>query len=232
MKKIKLNETQLTDIIKQVMTEQSYRGGIIKEGDVPCDIWCKRKVAMRGSRGDVVKMIQHLLARGCGDYGPYNPKKSGGGMNIGCIENWTNCDGKFEKETKKAVEEFQEDANTYIKSGLRVDGKVGYNTLNALCSVCYGTASPTDSAENILCNKQCDCDDQEDVIIDIDDIRDVIEVIDGDPDLNDWYIGDDAGDHFNNCNRIKACLYYASRKDGERWHYFINCMAGKFPDWT
>ena len=78
---------------------EAYGGGIIKEGDVPCDIWCERKYAKRGSRGDVVKMIQHLLARGCGEMGPYNPTKQGGGMNEGCVENWTNCDGKFEKET-------------------------------------------------------------------------------------------------------------------------------------
>ena len=81
---------------------EQYSGGKIQEGDVPCDIWCKIKVAKRGSRGDVVKMIQHLLARGCGDYGPYNPQKMGGGMNEGCVENWTNCDGKFEKETKSS----------------------------------------------------------------------------------------------------------------------------------
>ena len=44
MKKIKLTESQLTDIISKVISEQ-YSGGKIKEGDVPCDIWCKRKVA-------------------------------------------------------------------------------------------------------------------------------------------------------------------------------------------
>ena len=115
MKKIKLTESELTEIISKVISEQ-YGGGRIMEGDVPCDIWCKRKSAKRGSRGDVVKMIQHLLARGCGDYGPYNSDNVGGGMNEGCIENWTNCDGKFERETKKAVKEFQEDANKFLKS--------------------------------------------------------------------------------------------------------------------
>jgi peptidoglycan hydrolase-like protein with peptidoglycan-binding domain len=73
-------------------------------------------------------MIQHLLARGCGDYGPYNQDNVGGGMNQGCVENWTNCDGKFGKETKQAVEEFQED-----NGQLDVDGKVGVKTLAALC---------------------------------------------------------------------------------------------------
>ena len=106
MKKIRLNESQLSQIISQIITEQSYSGGIIQKGDIPCDIWCERKYAKRGSRGDVVKMIQHLLARGCGDYGPYNVENIGGGMNEGCAENWTNCDGKFGKETKKAVEKL------------------------------------------------------------------------------------------------------------------------------
>jgi len=226
MKKIKLTESQLTEIISKVMSEQ-YSGGIITEGDVPCDIWCKRKSAQRGSRGDVVKMIQHLLAKGCGDYGPYNQDNMGGGMNEGCVENWTNCDGKYEKETKKAVEEFQEHVNKYMKSGLSVDGKVGYNTLSALCSVCYGSASNRESAEYILCKKQCQCTEDQD----IDGIQDVIDNIEGDPDLDDWY-GEGDGDYWNNCDRIKACLYYTSRKQGENWYHFLNCMKGKFSDWT
>ena len=64
--------------------------------------------------------------------GPYNVEKLGGGMNEGCIENWTDCDGKFGKETKKAVEEFQE-AEPGLS--LKVDGKEGWNTLNSLCKL-------------------------------------------------------------------------------------------------
>jgi len=230
MKKIKLTESDLLNLISQVINEQSYRGGIIKEGDIPCDIWCERKYAKRGSRGDVVKMIQHLLARGCGEYGPYNPDNMGGGMNQGCAENWENCDGKYEKETKKAVEHLQESLQ------LEIDGKVGIDTLTALCSICYGTGSPKDSAEYILCNKQCDCDDQEDITI-IDGIDDVIENIDcpgdGECDFDDWCFDDNidggcGGDHWRDCERIKACLYYASRQRGERWYHFIKCMQGKF----
>jgi len=224
MKKIKLTEAQLTDIIKQVITEQSYGGGIIQEGDVPCDIWCEIKYAARRSRGDVVKMIQHLLARGCGDYGPYNPDNMGGGMNKGCAENWENCDGKYEKETKQAVEEFQREYQ------LDIDGKVGIDTLTALCSICYGPVSPKDSAAYILCQK-CPCLQEEDIIIDgIDDVIDNIDCDgDGECDFDDWCEDVCDGDHWNDCERIKACLYYASRKDGEHWHYFIRCMGGNFP---
>ena len=215
MKKIKLKESQLTDIIKRVITEQSYGGGIIQQQDEPCDIWCGLKIAERGSNGDVVKMIQHLLARGCGDYGPYNPQKMGGGMNEGCVENWTNCDGKFEKETKKAVEEFQGEAGL----NLNVDGKVGFNTLSALCKLCYGSATPKDSAEYILCQKQCDCDQQGDG-----DSIEIVDVVDGD----DWFIDIDISPEYGkDCDRIKACLKYAISKGGEHWYYFKECMTKK-----
>jgi hypothetical protein len=227
VKKIKLTESQLTDIISKVLSEQSY-GGIIKEGDVPCDIWCKRKYAKIGSRGDVVKMIQHLLAKGCGDYGPYNQDNMGGGMNEGCVENWTNCDGKFGDETKKAVEHLQENLR------LEIDGAVGFDTLTALCGICYGTASNRESAEYILCDKQCKCDQQEDNIIDgIDDIIDHIDC-DGDCDsewiIDNWpiYIDGIDGRYTDNCDRIKACLHYASRQQGENWYYFKNCMMNRF----
>jgi hypothetical protein len=223
MKKIKLTEAQLTEIISQVISEQSY-GGIIKEGDVPCDIWCKRKYAKIGSRGDVVKMIQHLLAKGCGDYGPYNQDNMGGGMNEGCVENWTNCDGKFGDETKKAVQHLQENLR------LEMDGAVGFDTLTALCGICYGSGSYKESAEYILCNDKCDCetDNQGN-----DGIQDVIDNIDcdGECDFDEWCdnpSGNCDGDHWNDCERIKACLYYASRKDGENWHYFLQCMQGRF----
>tara|TARA_R110000824_G_scaffold52896_2_gene146780 strand:- start:263 stop:997 length:735 start_codon:yes stop_codon:yes gene_type:complete len=239
MKKIKLTESELTGLITQIILEQSYGGGIIQEGDVPCDIWCKIKSAQRGSRGDVVKMIQHLLARGCGDTGPFNEEKLGGGMNEGCAENWENCDGKFGKETKKAVKEFQENVNMYQQAGLSVDGKVGFNTLTALCSVCYGTASPKDAAEYILCKKQCQCDQQEDTPGG-DGIQDVIDSIEKDDNHNcegdggcneEWILDnwDNVLDGMSDdCDRIKACLYYASLKDNESWHHFLSCMRGKF----
>ena len=207
---------------------EAYGGGIIKEGDVPCDIWCKIKVAMKGSRGDVVKMIQHLLARGCGDqYGPYNPEKMGGGMNEGCAENWTNCDGKFEKETKKAVEEFQGDF-----SGLKVDGKVGYNTISVLCKYCNYEGAPTGFN---LCHDCKDCEKQQQNI-QIDDIGgdDILDVVD---DGDDWFIDIDIpAEYGKDCDKIKACLQYVSslqQTTKSKWSEFINCMnAGtNKPDW-
>jgi hypothetical protein len=150
--------------------------------------------------------------------GPYNPTKQGGGMNEGCIENWTNCDGKFEKETEKAVKEFQGDAGQ-----LKVDGKVGWNTLNSLCGYCYGPGSPKDSAEYILCQKECDCKQQQGT----DDGGEIIDVIDGD----DWFIDIDISPEYgNDCDRIKACLKYAINQRGEHWYHFKECMTGKHKD--
>jgi hypothetical protein len=207
-----------------IITEQY--SGIIKRGDVPCDIWCKRKSAQEGSRGDVVKMIQNLLSSGCGDIGPYNAEKLGGGINEGCIENWTDCDGKFGPETEKAVKEFQEDVGK-----LEVDGKVGWNTLNSLCGYCYGSGSFKDSAAYSLCQKECDCEQQG-----TDGIQDIIDNVDCDGDcdgewiIDNWpiYIDGIDGRYTDNCDRIKACLYYASTQNGENWYHFKNCMMGRF----
>ena len=45
MKKIiKLKESDLQRIVKRVLSE-SYEGGSIQFDDVPCDIWCKKKLA-------------------------------------------------------------------------------------------------------------------------------------------------------------------------------------------
>jgi len=223
MKKIKLTEADLTQIIERVLNEQQY-SGIIKRGDEACEIWCKRKYAKRGSRGDVVKMIQHLLARGCGDYGPYNPEKMGGGMNEGCAENWRNCDGKFEKETKKAVEEYQGDY-----SGLVVDGNVGINTLTALCELCY---KPTIFPDDFTLCDDCKCDDPQ-----ANDSPGGQEIIDIDGD--DWFIDIDIpAESGNDCDRIKGCLKYViGLGDVDRWEMFVDCMRIKdnpgtqLPNW-
>lgn len=132
---------------------ESYEG-IIKKGDIPCDIWCKKKFAKYGSTGDVVKMIQHYLAKGSGlaktgGYGPYNPQKEGGGMIQGCAKNWKNCDGIFKSETKKAVEQFQRDAK------VTKDGVVGYNTLKKICELLV-----LGDKETTLCN-ECKCNEKE-----------------------------------------------------------------------
>tara|TARA_R110000824_G_scaffold18850_3_gene73945 strand:- start:269 stop:979 length:711 start_codon:yes stop_codon:yes gene_type:complete len=231
MKKIKLTEKDLTKIISQVISEQSYRGGIIKEGDGPCEIWCKRKSAQEGSRGKVVKMIQQLLSTD-GGLGDYFYGYDNVGVNDGCAYDWENCDGKFGPDTKKTIEKFQEEYG----QGLEIDGKVGFNTLTALCNAIdqeWMSIHGKDWIGFTLCDKpKCDCIEQEDISI-IDGIDDVIENIDcdGECDIDDWCdnpSGNCDGDHWNDCERIKACLYYASRKDNENWHYFLQCMQGRF----
>jgi hypothetical protein len=145
---VRLTESQLNKIVKTVLNE-SYSGGIIQRGDDICEIICKRKLAMYGSNGDVVKMIQHLLY-----VNQYNTKYSGGGMNGDwCYSDWTKCDGVFKNQTQTAVEEFQS------KNGLTVDGKVGYSTWKAMCEskiFIFSKSLP----KNVFC-KVCNCKDKE-----------------------------------------------------------------------
>jgi hypothetical protein len=67
----------------------------------------------------------------------------------------------------------------------------------------------------------------------IDDIIDHIDC-DGDCDsewiIDNWpiYIDGIDGRYTDNCDRIKACLHYASRQQGENWYYFKNCMMNRF----
>jgi len=205
-----------------IITEQY--SGIIKRGDVSCDIWCKRKSAQEGSRGKVVKMIQQLLSTdgGLGDYF-YGYDKVG--INDGCAYDWENCDGKYGPETKKTIEKFQKEYG----QGLDVDGKVGYDTLTALCGSIdqeWMTIHGKDWVGFTLCDQQCQCTKGTDSPGD--GIQDVIDNI-GDVDIDDWSdLLEGDGDHWNNCERIKACLYYTSRKNGEYWYYFLECMGGKF----
>ena len=231
MKKIKLTESQLTEIIQKVISEQ-YSGGIIKEGDVPCDIWCKRKSAQEGSRGKVVKMIQQLLSAD-GVLGEYWYGRDNVGVNDGCGYDWENCDGKYGPQTKKTIEKFQEEYG----QGLEVDGKVGYNTLTALCDSInqeWMDIHGKDWVKFTLCNQQCQCTEGTDSPGD--GIQDVIDHIDCDGDcdsewiIDNWpiYIDGIDGRYTDNCDRIKACLHYASRQQGENWYYFKNCMMNRF----
>ncbi len=145
---IKLKESDLQKIVKRVISE-SYEGGSIQIGDVPCDIHCKRKLAKSGSNGDVVKYIQHLLA-----VNGFNPKYQGGGIGLECSDTYQGCDGKYRKHTKDAVMEFQR------KYKLSVDGVVGYDTLNKMCEVFKpgsATRKETLEAYSKLCTKQCQC---------------------------------------------------------------------------
>jgi len=221
MKKIKLTEAQLTEIISQVISEQ-YSGGIIMEGDVPCDIWCMRKSAQEGSRGKVVKMIQQLLSTD-GALGDYFYGYDNVGVNDGCGANWENCDGKYGPQTKKTIEKFQEEYG----QGLDVDGKVGHDTLTALCDAInqeWMDMHGKDWVGFTLCDQQCQCTEGTDSPGD--GIDDVINIIGDDVDLDDWW---DLDGQEKNCDRIKACLHYTIQvSPGPQWTNFINCMRGKF----
>jgi len=148
MKKVfRLTESQLNRISKKILNESFM--GIISYEDTVCEIICKLKVAKTGSRGDVVKMIQHLL-----DANGFNVKREGGGMRAGCSKEYPTCDGIFKSHTKDAVMEFQRSI-----PGLTVDGVVGYNTWKAMCdNLTFTYSLPKDK----FC-LDCPCDDyQED----------------------------------------------------------------------
>ena len=113
-KKIKLTESDLENIIKRVLNEQSSQSLL-------CPIQCKTKVLGKGNAGEDVKLIQNALAK-CG----FNKENFGGGMKVGCDKDHTKCDGKFNTETAKAVREFQKSV------GITMDGLVGPKTLAKL----------------------------------------------------------------------------------------------------
>lgn len=130
-----VQERDMSNLIKFVLNEARY--DLIQQGDDLCDILCGRKVAAYGSNGDVVKKIQQALAK-CG----HNVEYEGGGINQGCKDDFNKCDGKFRKETKKAVESFQKGFQ-----GLVVDGVVGRETLRVLGEKCIQLP-------------QCDCEEK------------------------------------------------------------------------
>ena len=113
-KKIKLTESDLENIIKRVLNEQSSQSPL-------CPIQCKTKVLGKGNAGEDVKLIQNALAK-CG----FNKENFGGGMKVGCDKDHTKCDGKFNTETAKAVRAFQKSVS------ITMDGLVGPKTLAKL----------------------------------------------------------------------------------------------------
>ena len=117
-KKIKLTESDLENIIKRVLNEQSSQSPL-------CPIQCKTKVLGKGNAGEDVKLIQNALAK-CG----FNKEKFGGGMKVGCDKDHTKCDGKFNTETAKAVREFQKDTKItkYHESSFKVTGNATKTT--------------------------------------------------------------------------------------------------------
>ena len=241
MKKIiKLTENQLNKIVKRVLSE-SYEGGAIQQQDKPCDIWCKIKLAKTGSNGDVVKMIQHLLS-----HAGYNNKYLGGGMEGGCGKEWEKCDGKYRKHIKDAVLEFQGD------NDLKPDGVVGHDTLTKMCEV-LKVAGSADNSKQILCNKQCNCDDKQSQIdnpplagnpgrkrpIIGDEFPPEKSPRDGNwwdviteplEDIWDWIITPAPGDgnsEGKNCDKVNGCVKYAMGKDSKNWEFFLGCIGKK-----
>ena len=129
-KTIKIKESDLENIIYQVLKEQS------SDRNPLCPVQCKVKVLGKGNVGVDIKMIQSALSR-CG----FNKENEGGGMNVGCGKDHTKCDGKFNVETENAVREFQK------KRGITIDGLVGPKTLRQL----------TRGPESCLKPFKCDC---------------------------------------------------------------------------
>jgi hypothetical protein len=118
----RLTESQINRLGKRFLVE-SVMGSVTYQ-DTICVIICNEKVAKYGSKGDVVKMIQHLLY-----VNQFNYKYSGGGMKGDyCYKDYKECDGIFKNQTETAVKEFQKYA------GIKVDGVVGYETWGAMCS--------------------------------------------------------------------------------------------------
>ena len=135
-KKIKLTESDLENIIKRVLNEQSSESPL-------CPVQCKTKVLGKGNAGEDVKLIQNALAK-CG----FNKEKFGGGMKVGCDKDHTKCDGKFNTETAKAVREYQKEVN------ITMDGLVGPKTLAKLMESREEKAPPyvTPCLAPIKCN--------------------------------------------------------------------------------
>jgi hypothetical protein len=184
---------------------------IIQQGDDLCDILCGRKQAKYGSNGDAVKKIQNGLSK-CG----YNPNKMGGGINQGCGEDWTKCDGKFREETKKATEDFQR------SNGLKVDGAVGYNTLIVMGKKCLELP-------------KCDCNEQG-AGNNGNQSGDNNNNNNGEGRSDWWNLVDFKGPKMDDCNTINRCLYKAiercrtySKSDCFRQTFF-QCMKDGGPN--
>ena len=129
---------------KKFVVSEAYEGGLVMQGDKICDIVCKNKYAGVGAKGDIVKMIQHLLSNNGfgGDF-------YGGGMKQGCDTEFPSCDGDYRTRTKDAVASFQQEYR------LSPDGVVGYQTHKAMCdnlkftnSLPKATFCPTCKCEN------------------------------------------------------------------------------------
>jgi len=160
---------------------------------------------------------------------------------------WQKCDGKYRKHTKDAVLEFQ---RKY--SDLKNDGIVGYDTLSFMCEA-LKVANSADNSKQILCNKQCKCDDKQN--------QNDVPPLSGDPvrkrprigdefppekfvddgnwwdvitdpleDIWDWIITPAPGDgnsEGKNCDKVNDCVKYAMGKDIKNWEFFLACIGKK-----
>ena len=178
----KLEDRLIMEGLKNAINEAVLP--IIQEGDELCDILCGRKQAKYGSNGDVVKKIQNAL-NNCG----FNVEKQGGGINQGCKEDWTKCDGKFRKETRTAVEQFQKANN------LSPDGSVGYRTLTKM------------GQTQCIQLPKCDCKKkQQDKNMSGDKGQ-------GTSSRSDWWtLVDIKGPKMDDCDTINKCLYKAIKE--------------------
>jgi len=208
-KTIRLSESDLIRLVKRVISEnelgrsskqvikESYLPNIV-EGDDLCDILCYRKQASYGSNGEIVKQIQHALAR-CG----FNTDYKGGGMIKGCEDDHTKCDGKFRKETKKAVEDFQK-----TQDGLKADGVVGPETLKKL------------QEKGCIKLPECKCEDKKSFSYPADK-------------QEWWKLIGKNDSKFGDCTKINACLYNVLKNNtGFSWEKFLKCMESQKKDFN
>lgn len=188
------------------------RAGSIEKGDTDtCLIKCNIKHAKYGSNGEIVKKIQHLLG-----YNNFNEQEQGGGIKKGCIEEWPVCDGKFRRETRKAVEEFQR------AHKLSIDGIVGPKTLDKMCEVLKFTNS---LSKDDFCPFQCNCDE---IDIQKPGVGAPVDPIDGrpgDPIDGDIDIEIDIKDE--QCGDVFYCIRKISSYSptiGDKWKAFMECV--------
>jgi len=192
------------------------RAGLIEKGDKDtCLIKCNIKHAKYGSNGEIVKKIQHILG-----INGFNEESEGGGIKKGCLAEWPVCDGKFRRETRKAVEEFQREYK------LSIDGVVGPKTLDKMCEVLKFTHS---LPKEKFCPFQCKCDDI-DIEIEEPGVGSPTDPIKGNPgDPIDGKIDIEIDIDDDQCENVFYCIRKVSSADESyqsKWKAFMECIKG------
>lgn len=174
---MRITEKKINYLVNKVLNES--KNDLIKSQDDKCDIECFNKVAAFGSTGNLVKALQHYLAK----LG-FNQKFGGGGMNKQCATDYKKCDGLFQTETEKALEAFKNESSLTNPKVLDI------NTLNYICKNINQTVPPIQQeVKDILC-KKCDCQQES--------FDQNFQLIDGEKNLPDVKI--------NECEGIIDCL--------------------------